>query len=864
MINFEITLSSFKPLLKKSVALCFALGFAISLFAQKSVLPLDLETYDRLLCVKFKNDLPVYAENGSLTDRGSGIIVSLGATLDAGVYTKMIGLDDAILDDMRYQAQIFWDNAVREDASLQPGTMADLNRYFVLLLHEGVDKAGLMRKLQESPLIEHVSIMPKPVTPPTPGNYVSNQTYLSNDYGINANQVYSVYNNRGAGIKVVDIEGAFNPNHADLPSISVVSGTFMSSPNDHNHGTAVLGEMVSKNNGWGTTGIASSGTAMFAGNMDQYGYFNIANAISRAANATQAGDVILIEQHLTGPYSNGNGQHGYVPVEYYKSLYDVVKIAVGNNRIVVEAAGNGYQNLDATLNYRGDVNHYPFTTANNSGAIMVGAGYAANTSSVNARSRMDYSNYGSRLDVQAFGEKVWTTGVGNAYSAEGVNYWYTSNFSGTSSASPIVAGACMLIQSVHKNLNNGAILSPLQIRSLLVSTGKAQQSGPNPTSQKIGPLPNAYAAIQTFAQNPTCAAPTSAQLSATNITSNSAKLNCNVSGVQTYDWAYRLVGASSWTDLSSTTSNNVSISGLQADKQYEFRAAVRCNNSVWSSWSAVKTFSTTGAGSSAPANDAVCNAISITAGSSCSYTSGATVGATASFTDAMCGTSNPKDVWYKCVIPSSGRVTFRTIAGSLSDAVMAVFWGSNCTGLNYVACEDDNNNGNDSHMPVMTITGQAGTQLWVRVWGYENAGGTFSICAMNYSTADFGGSDEGVVYNIDPTQLNPYPADQAIVYEEMQASDREMAPLSAQASVGKVFPNPATEQALLPYSLTAAGTVQIVLCDLLGRTVQTQVFEQAAGDQQAALDLSALHPGVYYVRFRCGDLVQVQQLQVVR
>jgi hypothetical protein len=422
----------------------------------------------------------------------------------------------------------------------------------------------------------------------------------------------------------------------------------------------------------------------------------------------------------------------------------------------------------------------------------------------------------------------------------------------------------MLIQSMHKNLNNGAILSPLQIRSLLVSTGKAQQSGPNPTSQKIGPLPNAYAAIQTFAQNPTCAAPTSAQLSATNITSNSAKLNCSVSGVQTYDWAYRLVGASSWTNLSSTTSNNVSISGLQANKQYEFRAAVRCNNSVWSSWSAVKTFSTTGAGSSAPANDAVCNAISITAGSSCSYRAGATVGATPTFTDAMCGTSNPKDVWYKCVIPSSGKVTFRTTAGSLTDAVMAVFWGSNCTGLNYVACEDDNNNGNGSYMPVMTITGQAGTQLWIRVWGYENAGGTFSICAMNYSTADFGGADEGVVYNIDPTQLNPYPADQAIVYEEMQASDREMASLSAQASVGKVFPNPATEQALLPYSLTAAGTVQIVLCDLLGRTVQTQVFEQAAGDQQAALDLSALHPGVYSVRFRCGDLVQVQQLQVVR
>lgn len=865
MENFNATARSFIMPAKVFKTLLLLVFFSTPLLAQKAVQPLDTALYDRFLCVKFQDDLPVYAENGKLTDRGTGMLASLGAALEAGYYTKLIGLDEAVIDDMRYTAQLFWDNAAKEYAGLQPGRMADMNCYFTLLLNEGVDKAGLIRSLQSSPLIEHVSIMPRPVTPPTPGNYVNNQTYLTNDYGINANQVYSTYNNRGAGIKVVDIESAFNPNHADLPNISVVSGTFMLTPNDHDHGTAVLGEMVSRNNGWGTTGIASSGTAMFAGNMDQYGAFNIANAISRAINATQAGDVILIEQHLEGPYSNGNGQHGYVPVEYYKHLYDVVKIAVGNNRIVVEAAGNGYQNLDATLNYRGEVNHYPFTTANNSGAIMVGAGYAATTGGVVARSRMDYSNYGTRLDVQAFGEKVWTTGEGNAYSAEGVNYFYTSSFSGTSSASPIVAGACMLIQSMHKSLQNGAILNPLQMRSLLVSTGKAQQSGPNPTSQKIGPLPNAFAAIQTFANSTPCSSPTTSQISATNITSNSAQLNCSVSGVQTYDWAYRLVGASSWTDLSSTTSNNVSISGLQANKQYEFRAAVRCNNNTWSSWSAVKTFNTSGSSASAPANDAVCNAISITAGSSCSYRAGTTAGATPSFTDDMCGTTNPSDVWYKCVIPSSGRVTFRTTAGSLTDAVMAVFWGSSCTGLNYVACEDDNNNGNESLMPVMTITGQAGTQLWVRVWGYENAAGTFNICAMNYSTADFSGEPEGPVYPIDPAQTPAYPAGDVMQDAREIAADRDQSPeITDIATIGKVFPNPASGEVTLPFTLAAEADVDVLISDVLGSIVYRGNWKEQAGEHQAVLDLTALRPGIYTVRCSSGEQTTVQQLQIMR
>lgn len=847
--------TSFRFFPQLILLLLFSMSLTPALSAQKGVQAVDPSVYERLLCVKFQNDLPVYAENGRLTDRGARILTPLGSLLDAGVYTKMIQLEDAVLDEMRHNAEVFWAEEARKDLELEPGVMADLNRYFVLCLNDGVNKDEIVRRFKTSPLIEYVSMMPKPVAPPTPGNYTSQQTYVSSNYGIGADQVYSAYNNRGAGVRVVDIEGAFNTSHADLPYIQKVSGTYFYNDFGDDHGTAVLGEMVSKNNGWGTTGVASSSTALFAGIVDAYGYPNLPNAITRAANAIQPGDVILIEQHLTGPYSyNGGGQYGFVPVEYYKANYDAVKIAVGNKRIVVEAAGNGHQNLDDPANFRGYESHYPFTSANNSGAIMVGAGCAAPGGSSTARSRLDFSNYGSRLDVQAYGEKVWTTAYGDAYNSEGKNYWFTTQFSGTSSASPIVAGACLLIQSAYKSKNNGNILSPLQMRSLLISTGKAQQSGKYPSSQKIGPLPNASAAIQSFMSgSAACNAPSTAQISASNITSSTVRLSCSVSGVQAYDWIYRKVGASSWTELPGGTSNYSNVTGLASNTQYEFRVAVRCDASTWSDWSAGKTFTTTGASLS---NDNPCGAISLNAYSSCSTTNGTNVGATATFSGSTCGETSPRDVWFKCAIPGSGFVTFRTYAGTLDDAMMAVYWGD-CSNLNYIVCEDDNSSGNT--MPVIAITGQPGTMLYIRIWGYGNATGSFRICALNYNSSNITGGDapdsDLIVYHIEQnagtSPLTP-------------ADERTAEPSSTAASAGNVYPNPAAEIAVLPYTLSTGGTVRITLCDALGRTVQVREMEQDAGEYREEFHLQELNPGAYYVRFESGELVRVQQLRVMR
>ena len=122
-----------------------------------------------------------------------------------------------------------------------------------------------------------------------------------------------------------------------------------------------------------------------------------------------------------------------------------------------------------------------------SGAIIVGAG--GSPLGGNNLARLWFSNYGSRLDLQGWGENVVTTGYGDLYTGASKNEWYTSNFGGTSSASPIVAGAATVLQAVVK-ARTGTPLSPESLRQLLVSTGTPQVG-----TQHIGPRPDLREAI---------------------------------------------------------------------------------------------------------------------------------------------------------------------------------------------------------------------------------------------------------------------------------------------------------------------------------------------------------------------------------
>jgi hypothetical protein len=175
------------------------------------------------------------------------------------------------------------------------------------------------------------------------------------------------------------------------------------------------------------------------------------------------------------------------PVEYDDDVFNAIQIAVANGFVVVEAAGNGGVNLDqAACGSKFDRN------VRDSGAIIVGAG---GTPGSNDRERLGFSSYGSRVDLQGWGQNVVTTGYGDLYTnpddPNNPNFWYTSTFNGTSSASPIVAGAAANLQGISLE-RFGTFLPSSEIRQLLVETGSPQQGD---TSENIGTRPDLRAAI---------------------------------------------------------------------------------------------------------------------------------------------------------------------------------------------------------------------------------------------------------------------------------------------------------------------------------------------------------------------------------
>ncbi len=118
-----------------------------------------------------------------------------------------------------------------------------------------------------------------------------------------------------------------------------------------------------------------------------------------------------------------------------------------------------------------------------SGAIVVAA-----ASSKLPHTRIKYSNYGSRIDCFASGENVVTAGLYPRSSGLATNT-YSATFGGTSSASAIIAGAAIAIQSITEAKYDFRI-SPMQMRNLLSSEMYGTSSANGHRLDKIGVMPD--------------------------------------------------------------------------------------------------------------------------------------------------------------------------------------------------------------------------------------------------------------------------------------------------------------------------------------------------------------------------------------
>jgi subtilisin family serine protease len=367
----------------------------------------------------------------------------------------------------------------------------------------GADAKKIAAALNEQKSVWKAYVAPRPVPAMPAGsaagsrNFEPSQGYLYDaPDGIGAEQVWSLPGAKGSSVTICDIEGNWNRQHEDLPrGIPLIGGTVINDLGWRNHGTAVLGEMISISDAKGCVGISHQAKAVVHSAIIN-GVFNTAGAISNAASQLKAGDVMLIELQATGPNNK------YVAMQYWSDTFAAIKSAVGKGITVVEAAGN--ENFDLAV-------FHGTGLQKDSGAIIVGAGvpptnhidfdgfgagFPAYSSLGVPRSRIFFSNYGQIVNVQGWGWHVTSLGYGDAQGGASENTWYTLRFSGTSSASPIVTGAAACIQGRAK-AKNGAPMTPKKVRDILIATGTKQEAGPGvPLSQHIGPLPNLVEAMK--------------------------------------------------------------------------------------------------------------------------------------------------------------------------------------------------------------------------------------------------------------------------------------------------------------------------------------------------------------------------------
>lgn len=368
------------------------------------------------------------------------------------------------------------------DPAYRPGPIL---QYVEVVCPNDCDAATVLKALQEWPTVNNAWIAPDPQAPPVVPNDDPrwlNQGYLDPaPQGIDAEFAWTVAGGDGSGQGFIDIEWGWTLNHEDLSAHGI---TLLSGLNNgyEGHGTAVLGEVAAVDNVLGCVGITPElDSVRVIGQWRTATDYDIADAILDAVGHMDFGHVLLLEAH--------NDYNGFtlVPVEAYDDTYEMIRLATALGIIVVEAGGNGGEDLDLVTNPSGD-NFFDPTDPSfrDSGAIIVGA-----ASSATPHTRLSFSSHGARVDCYGWGQNVDTTGDGWSGTSTTA---YTGTFGGTSSASPIIAGAALAVQGVGE-AGLGLRFSPVQMRAILTNPATSTASD-DPPVDRIGVMPNLRAIIE--------------------------------------------------------------------------------------------------------------------------------------------------------------------------------------------------------------------------------------------------------------------------------------------------------------------------------------------------------------------------------
>lgn len=154
--------------------------------------------------------------------------------------------------------------------------MLELKKYRTIPLDGDLTKDEILQAVEKIKLLNNVDVvyaqpspqlgyvdsskLPQDNVISTPsvgylGNFLPYQGYLNPaPQGIDAKYAWTIRGGHGKSIKVVDVEGAWNRSHDDLPSMFTSMGGDYNSVEWFNHGTAVEGIVSGVDNGFGIQG----------------------------------------------------------------------------------------------------------------------------------------------------------------------------------------------------------------------------------------------------------------------------------------------------------------------------------------------------------------------------------------------------------------------------------------------------------------------------------------------------------------------------------------------------------------------------------------------------------------------------------
>jgi len=207
---------------------------------------------------------------------------------------------------------------------------------------------------------------------------------------------------------------------------------------DPRHGTFVSGIIAGlRNNGLGGNGIATDVKIM-------------------SVRAVPDGDERDKDVARAIRYATDNGAQiinmsfGKEFSPQSKWVYDAIEYAAAHNVLMVHAAGNDAANIDTVPNFP------EARYIKNSKAADCWISVGASTIDDNKNLPATFSNYGKTfVDLFAPGHKIYSTSPGSKYDVE----------SGTSFASPVVAGIAALLMSYYPQL------TAAQVKQIIVKSG---------------------------------------------------------------------------------------------------------------------------------------------------------------------------------------------------------------------------------------------------------------------------------------------------------------------------------------------------------------------------------------------------------